>query len=74
MWAWVKSSKTSGYWNCRLTGVTVAGGLEYTTAYLLDGAVHNDMYDNLNMPLPFPDALQEFKVETGGLSARRFHW
>ena len=54
--------------------ISVAGGLEYTTAYLLDGAVHNDMYDNLNMPLPFPDALQEFKVETGGLSARRFHW
>src|SRR6202012_5453984 len=26
-------------------------------------------YDNLNMPLPFPDALQEFKLETSALTA-----
>ena len=38
-------------------------------AYLLDGASHNNPYDNLNMPLPFPDALQEFRVATSGLSA-----
>ena len=38
-------------------------------AYLLDGAPHNNPYDNLNMPLPFPDALQEFRVATSGLSA-----
>mgnify|MGYP003694512831 CR=1 FL=1 len=25
-------------------------------------------YDNLNLPLPFPDALQEFRVETSALS------
>ena len=37
--------------------------------YLLDGAAHNNPYDNLNMPLPFPDALQEFRIATSGLSA-----
>ena len=47
----------------------VAGGLPFGVAYLLDGAPHNNPYDNLNMPLPFPDALQEFRVATSGLSA-----
>ena len=39
-------------------------------AYLLDGAMHNDPYDNSNLPFPFPDALQEFSVATSGLSAQ----
>src|SRR5258705_7556637 len=47
----------------------VAGGLSFGVAYLLDGASHNNPYDNLNMPLPFPDALQEFRIATSGLSA-----
>src|SRR5215212_8650374 len=32
--------------------------------------MHNDPYNNLNFPLPFPDALQEFSVATSGLSAQ----
>src|SRR5687767_4645166 len=47
----------------------VAGSLPFGVAYLLDGASHNNPYDNLGMPLPFPDALQEFRVATSGLSA-----
>ncbi|MGH9258013.1 MAG: TonB-dependent receptor domain-containing protein, partial [Vicinamibacterales bacterium] len=47
----------------------VAGSLPFRVAYLLDGAPHNNPYDNLGMPLPFPDALQEFRVATSGLSA-----
>ena len=39
-------------------------------AYLLDGAMHNDPQNNLNLPLPFPDALQEFSVATSGLTAQ----
>src|SRR5262245_45413726 len=35
-----------------------------------DGGNHNDPYINLNLPLPFPDAMQEFKVETSGLAAQ----
>ncbi len=38
--------------------------------YLLDGASHNDPINGLNLPLPFPDALQEFKLETSSLSAQ----
>ncbi|MBI4886693.1 MAG: TonB-dependent receptor, partial [Acidobacteria bacterium] len=49
--------------------IAVAGGLGSSTAYMLDGAMHNNPYDNLNLPLPFPDALQEFRVETGALNA-----
>ena len=47
----------------------VAGSLPFGVTYLLDGAPHNNPYDNLNMPLPFPDAMQEFRVATSGLSA-----
>ncbi len=49
--------------------ISVAGGAEFGVAYSLDGAMHNNPFDNANMPFPFPDALQEFKVETSGLSA-----
>ena len=51
-------------------GIAVAGGLSFGVAYLLDGATHNDPQNNLNLPLPFPDALQEFSVATSGLSAQ----
>ena len=40
--------------------ISVAGGLPYGVYYGLDGAPHLNMYDATNMPLPFPDALQEF--------------
>jgi hypothetical protein len=49
--------------------ISVAGGLDSGVAYQLDGAMYNNPYDNLSLPLPFPDALQEFKVETSALSA-----
>jgi Carboxypeptidase regulatory-like domain/TonB dependent receptor-like, beta-barrel len=51
-------------------GVSVAGGQSFGVAYVLDGAMHNNPQDNLNMPFPFPDALQEFSVATSGLSAQ----
>src|ERR1051326_2135090 len=41
--------------------VSVAGGNGDTTAYLLDGVMWQDPYNSLSLPLPFPDALQEFK-------------
>jgi hypothetical protein len=50
--------------------IAIAGGQSAGVAYLLDGATHNNPYDNANLPLPFPDALQEFKVETSALSAQ----
>ena len=51
--------------------ISVAGGQSNGgISYLLDGAMHNDPFNNLNQPLPFPDALQEFKVETSALPAQ----
>ncbi len=49
--------------------IAVAGGLRSGVGYTLDGAMHNNTYDNSNLPFPFPDALQEFRVATSGLSA-----
>ena len=51
-------------------GYSVAGGQAYGVSYQLDGSLHNNPFDNLNLPLPFPDALQEFKVETSSLTAQ----
>ena len=50
--------------------IAVAGGLANGTAYTLDGATHNDPFNGSSMPLPFPEALQEFKVETSALPAQ----
>ena len=50
--------------------ISVGGGLVDGLTYVLDGGTHNDPYNGLNQPLPFPDALQEFKVETSSLSAQ----
>src|SRR4029077_13489247 len=50
--------------------VSMAGSVGFGAAYTLDGVAHMDPYDGQSQPLPFPDALQEFKVETSGLSAQ----
>ncbi|PWT97913.1 MAG: hypothetical protein C5B51_30380 [Terriglobia bacterium] len=47
----------------------IAGGQAFGVAYYLDGSVYNNPWDLANMPLPMPDALQEFKVETSTLTA-----
>ena len=50
--------------------ISVAGGMPTGVGYLLDGATHNSPQSNVNLPMPFPDALQEFRVQTSGLSAQ----
>jgi hypothetical protein len=50
--------------------LNIASGLGFGTAYNLDGADDRDPYTNQSLPLPFPDAVQELKVETSGLSAQ----
>ena len=49
--------------------ISVNGGLGYGVSYNLDGAPHTDQYSGLGQPFPFPDALQEFKVETSAVTA-----
>ncbi len=37
---------------------------------MLDGVTHNNPFEGSNLPYPFPDAMQEFKVETSTLTAQ----
>jgi hypothetical protein len=48
---------------------SLAGGQANATNYFLDGAQYMDVRTNLGLPLPYPDALREFKVETSSLAA-----
>jgi hypothetical protein len=54
----------------RLT-ISSAGALGTATEYTLDGIRHVDPYDGVPLPLPFPDALAEFKTEIGGMTAQQ---
>jgi hypothetical protein len=47
----------------------IAGGQAGQTLFVLDGAYNLDPSSNVGLPYPFPDALQEFKVETSSLPA-----
>ena len=47
----------------------VNGGGANGVNYLLDGVDANDTYINTNVPFPNPDALQEFNLVTGNMSA-----
>ena len=49
---------------------SVAGGSANGVNFLLDGGDNNDAFSNVNMPIPFPDAVQEFNVQTNGLPAQ----
>jgi Carboxypeptidase regulatory-like domain len=40
---------------------SIAGGQANGVNYLLDGGDNNDPIFNVNLPLPFPDAIQEFR-------------
>jgi hypothetical protein len=55
------------------TTIVVAGGLSNGMTFSLDGGTHNDPMNSLSLPLPFPDAMQEFKVETSALPAQYGH-
>src|SRR5215469_4652880 len=59
-------SKT--FWNA--TRISVAGGQGNGTAYLLDGADNTDAMSNVNLPMPFMDALEEFSIETSAVSSQ----
>jgi len=54
-----------------VTGVniSVAGGARFGVQYLIDGAMSNNRFDGTNLPLPFPDALQEFRISTSAQEA-----
>src|SRR3989454_4355938 len=49
--------------------ISVAGGNDFGVSYSLDGAPHLNNFDGTGMHLPFPDALQEFRLATGAQEA-----
>jgi hypothetical protein len=49
--------------------ISVAGGDTNGTTYLMDGGYDNDVFSAVNLPLPFPDVLQEFSVQTSSIPA-----
>jgi hypothetical protein len=50
--------------------VSANGSRANQTGFNLDGSTNNDIYTNVNQPFPFPDALQEFSVQTSNYGAR----
>src|SRR5258708_9202897 len=48
----------------------VAGSQANGVSYLLDGGDNNDAFSNVNLPIPFPGAVQEFSVQTRSLPAQ----
>ncbi|HXT76041.1 MAG TPA: TonB-dependent receptor [Candidatus Eisenbacteria bacterium] len=50
--------------------ISVNGARPDQISYNLDGANNEDLMSNTNNPFPFPDALQEFSVQTNSFDAR----
>jgi Carboxypeptidase regulatory-like domain len=49
--------------------ISVNGARENQISYQLDGGNYMDEYTNVNQPFPFPDALQEFSVQSSNYTA-----
>ncbi|MBM3813849.1 MAG: hypothetical protein FJW20_19655 [Acidimicrobiia bacterium] len=64
-----RSDVTSGTTYPGTQPVSVNGNRANSTNYVLDGAQNNDHYSNAPNPMPNPDALQEFSVQTNNFSA-----
>jgi hypothetical protein len=64
-----QTSLTSGATYPGVQPVSSAGARGNTTNYVLDGGSNNDHYSNAPNPMPNPDALQEFSVQTNNFSA-----
>ncbi|MDQ2950456.1 MAG: TonB-dependent receptor [Acidobacteriota bacterium] len=48
---------------------SVNGSRQNNVQFTLDGGDNNDNMQNLNLPYPFPDAVDEFSVQTSGMGA-----
>ncbi|HET8548687.1 MAG TPA: carboxypeptidase regulatory-like domain-containing protein [Bryobacteraceae bacterium] len=64
-----RADVTSGTTYPGVVPVSVNGSRANATNYVLDGAQNNDHYSNAPNPMPNPDALQEFSVQTNNFSA-----
>ena len=60
----VQTGNSPSYMMNSGVSISVAGGTSYSVQYNLDGAQHVEVWGGTNLPLPFPEALQEFKLVT----------
>ena len=65
----VQTGASPGYSMNTGVRISVAGGNDFGVSYSLDGAPHLNNFDGTGMHLPFPDALQEFRLTTGAQEA-----
>ncbi len=65
-----RTSVTSGATYPGAVGVSSNGARANSTNYIMDGGSNNDHYSNASNPMPNPDALQEFSVQTNSFSAQ----
>ena len=65
-----RADVTSGATYPGTSGITSNGARANSTNYIMDGGSNNDHYSNGSNPMPNPDALQEFSVQTNSFSAQ----
>src|SRR5205823_14629806 len=65
----VQTGTSPGYGMRTGALISVAGGGIEGVQYNLDGTPHLNALDGTGLPLPFPDALQEFKLSTSAQDA-----
>jgi Carboxypeptidase regulatory-like domain len=61
---------TGSKYSYAAVSVSIAGGGGNTTMWRLDGGDNNDYMANSNLPFPFPDAVNQFSVESTVLGAQ----
>jgi hypothetical protein len=61
---------TGSKYSYQTIAVSIAGGNGNSTMWRLDGGDNNDYMGNGNLPLPFPDAVGQFSVESTALGAQ----
>ena len=61
---------TGSKYSYQTISISVAGGNGNTTLWRLDGGDNQDYMGNGNLPFPFPDAVNQFSVESTALGAQ----
>jgi len=61
---------TGSKYPTQTTNISIAGAIGNAVSYRLDGGDNNDYMGGGNGPLPFPDAIGQFSVETAVLGAQ----
>ena len=65
----VQTASSPGYGMNTGLRISVAGSNDFGVTYTLDGAPNSNVHDGTGLHLPFPDALQEFRLTTGAQEA-----